>query len=361
MVYILLPMKKITKRKIDHIKLVKEASILEGNNLPDPRFFYEPLLGIHPSEEVFTNCHYPIWISSMTGGSKISKNLNKNLAKVAKSFNFLGMGLGSMRILLEDLLANNDINKNKYYQDFNLRDDIGNKQLLYGNIGIAQIELLNRIGAVHLIGELVKEFNLDGIFIHVNPLQEYMQDGGDKITVPPIVSLKNFLEKCQYKIGVKEVGQGFGPESMKKLLDLPLEMVEFSSFGGTNFTKLELLRKNHELISHPLVSVGHTKSQMIAFFLMALKELKDSKKLKCKNFIISGGIKDMVEGYYYRELILNGVEGINANLRDELNVSIGFAAKLLDQATNYSKLEKFVKDEINNFEMSKRFLRIGKN
>ena len=71
----------------------------------------------------------PLWVSSMTGGTKEAGTINRNLARVCGQFG-LGMGLGSCRIILHD---------DEYLSDFRLRKEMGDFPL-YANLGVAQIE-----------------------------------------------------------------------------------------------------------------------------------------------------------------------------------------------------------------------------
>ena len=100
-------------RKKDHIDLAFKSSIAKQ----DSRFYYEPLFDGHPLEDlseisfVGKKMRAPIWISSMTGGTKEAATINKNLARACGQFG-LGMGLGSCRIILED---------DEFLADFQLR------------------------------------------------------------------------------------------------------------------------------------------------------------------------------------------------------------------------------------------------
>ena len=59
----------------------------------------------------------PVWVSSMTGGTRSAAEINRNLARVCAEYG-MGMGLGSCRILLED---------RSHWKDFDVRDIIGNE------------------------------------------------------------------------------------------------------------------------------------------------------------------------------------------------------------------------------------------
>jgi isopentenyl-diphosphate delta-isomerase len=277
-------------RKQSHLEL----AFASQNNNRDGRFYYEPMLSGHPNKEMEWKVKlgnqfmkYPIWISSMTGGSSEAGAINKMLAITAKKFG-LGMGLGSCRIILEN---------DTYFQDFNLRPILGEEIPLYANLGIAQIEQLLQTNRVHLIKKLVEKLNANGLIIHVNPLQEWLQPEGDRIENAPIETIQNLLSEIDIPLIVKEVGQGFGKESMKELLKLPLLAIDFAANGGTNFSKLELFR-NPELKQYfePIVNLGHSAEEMTVFINEVIIELGD--KRKCDLAIISGGLRDFLDGYY---------------------------------------------------------------
>ena len=94
---------EIGDRKKDHIEL---TALSQVNNLQkDNRFNYEPIFS--NSFKKFDSqiiqgktIDYPIWISSMTGGTPISYDINRRLAKVCQEYN-LGMALGSCRVLFD--------------------------------------------------------------------------------------------------------------------------------------------------------------------------------------------------------------------------------------------------------------------
>lgn len=279
------------KRKKDHIDLAlnSQSSAIEHDN----RFNYEPMLKPHPKKDDLSiqflgkTMKNPIWISSMTGGTEYAKIINTNLARATKEFG-LGMGLGSCRTLLES---------DEYLSHFDLRDVIGDELPFYANLGISQVEQAIQQDNIKQIVDLVTKLRADGLVIHVNPIQEWLQPEGDILLQSPIETIKKLLEKSKLKVIVKEVGQGFGPESLKELLKLPLEAIELGAYGGTNFSKVELKRSMpivQEMLE-PFSKVGNSAAQMIEDINTIVE---NSSEVRCKQIIISGGIGSFLDGYY---------------------------------------------------------------
>ncbi len=316
------------ERKKDHITLANKSQT--DKNSIDSRFYYEPLFATHSAKNIKEiefagkKMNYPIWISSITGGTDKAKNINTNLAKAANKFG-LGMALGSCRSIL---------NNNERITDFDLRNIIGGSQPFYANLGIAQIEKLIIKNNLSQVSDLINKLKADGLFIHINPLQEAFQPEGDKFSSTPLKTIEALLSKINTNIFVKEVGQGFGPESIKALLNLPIKGIEFAAFGGTNFSKLELLRSKN---TNPLSYVGHTINEMIDY----INEYKTDKEI-----IISGGVNSYLDGYYY-------INKINAKaVYGQAYIMMKYASE------SYEKLETYIKSEIKGLELANSLLKV---
>jgi len=327
----------LSSRKKDHIELAFKSQ--EGIETDD-RFFYEPILSAHPSQLkelrfLGKRMKAPLWISSMTGGTELAYTINHNLARACKEFG-LGMGLGSCRILLKS---------NEYFKDFNLRPVLGDDRPLYANIGIAQVEEELASNSVRRLEELVRRLDADGLIIHVNPLQEWLQPEGDRIQIPPIDTIRRLLDKVKFKVIVKEVGQGMGPASLRALFQLPLAAIDFAAHGGTNFSKVELLRsdKQQQVLFEELTHLGHNAAEMVDFTNRILKEL--GKKALCREVIVSGGIKSFLDGYY---------------LISKLNCTGIYAqgsALLAYARDSYEPLREFIASQIKGLELAFAYLR----
>jgi len=326
-------------RKQDHIELAFRSQVSLAER--DPRFYYEPMLSGHPVAGSLPTLNFlgkqlntPLWVSSMTGGTKMAAHINKNLAKACGEFG-MGMGLGSCRSLLSS---------DTYFEDFNVRKLMGPDLPLFANLGIAQIEILLKEKKVNLALEMVQKLQADGIIIHVNPLQEWLQPEGDLIQQPPVDTIEQFMELFPLPIIVKEVGQGFGPRSLKKLLSMPLAAVEFAANGGTNFSKLELLRADpyERETFEPVVQLGHSAEEMVEW----ANEISAQGTTQCTEIIISGGIKHFLDGYYLLK-------------KSKLKAVYGQASGFLKYAReDYDTLHKFVATQIKGLELCHAFLDI---
>jgi len=331
-----------SSRKKDHIELAFESQIASTDL--DNRFYYEPLFAAHPTSTQDTSFPFlgkkmsaPLWVSSMTGGTEYANVINHNLARVARDFGF-GMGLGSCRGLLTS---------NEYLQDFDVRAIIGEDLPLYANLGIAQIEQLLDNGKEGLISDLVLKLQADGLIIHVNPFQEWLQPEGDKFKYPPIDTIRRVIDTLpNLKLIVKEVGQGMGYESLKTLFQLPLEAIDFAANGGTNFSRLELLRSSEDKrkIYSKLANVGHSAEEMV---LMTNKIIEDlGNKCICRQVIISGGIKDFLDGYY----LINKLSS---------PAIYGQASTFLKYARgDYEELYNYVSTQVEGLKLAKNYLKV---
>ena len=329
-------------RKKDHIEMAFQSQIADGTL--DKRFYYEPILSGHPSIEDLPSIDFlgkkmkaPLWISSMTGGTKEALNINHNLAKACGEFG-LGMGLGSCRALLysDDRL-----------EDFNLRPIIGENSPFFANLGVAQLEELMEKNGLHLVNDMVTKLQADGLIIHVNPFQEWLQPEGDHFKKPPITIIQQCLDFFDFSIIVKEVGQGMGPKSLESLMQMPLAAIDFAASGGTNFSMLELLRASDDDRKHylPLAHQGHSAEEMVGF----VNDCSfNADQIKCQEYIISGGVKNFLDGYYLSN-------------RLQHKAVYGQASAFLKHARgSYEELRKFVQAQLEGLAIANAYLTVRK-
>ena len=328
-------------RKKDHIDLAFQSQA--SRQTIDKRFNYEPVMHPHPeSETEFESFPFmgkmqkvPLWVSSMTGGTKQAKAINENLARVCKEFG-IGMGLGSCRILLED---------DTHIGDYDVRNLIGDDLPFYANLGIAQVEKMINGNTLEKISTLLDKLCADGLIIHINPLQEWFQPEGDRFKEAPLNTIKTALDSFDFPIVVKEVGQGMGPVSLHELLKLPLQAIEFAAYGGTNFVKMEMIRSSEskQQLLEPFTFVGHDAEEMTEMVNQVVRKEND---IACKEIIVSGGITSFLQGYYLvQKCVLPAV--------------YGQAFSLLKYACeSYDDLYEYVKYQVRGIKMASVYLSV---
>jgi isopentenyl-diphosphate delta-isomerase len=336
-----LAISSVTDRKQDHIDLAFQADMANLN--PDERFYYEPMLAAHPTSDLDLSLSFlgktmkaPLWVSSMTGGTEKAHGINTRLALSCSKFG-LGMGLGSCRPLLDRL---------DRLKDFDVRSIIGPALPLYANLGIAQIEELLDKGEEEKIHTLLERLQADGLIVHINPLQEWLQPEGDIIFNPPIETLARLLDQLKSPVIVKEVGQGMGPESIAAVLKLPVAALELAAHGGTNFSKLELLRSDdqHKEVFHAVSGLGHSVIEMINWINELL--ISNSSEVLCKQVIISGGIRDFLDGYYWMEKL-------------NLPCIYGQASGFLKYASESQEaLDQYIFHQIKGLQLARTYLKV---
>ncbi|HAD14485.1 MAG TPA: type 2 isopentenyl-diphosphate Delta-isomerase, partial [Saprospirales bacterium] len=278
----------------------------------------------------------PIWVSAMTGGTAMAGRINHHLARACGEFG-MGMGLGSCRQLLHS---------DEFLPDFDVRDAMGSEALLFANLGVAQIEKLLEESQFDRIPELLQKLRADGLIIHVNPMQEAMQPEGDVFLRSPLEVIREVLLKLDAPVIVKEVGQGFGPASMRALMQLPLAGIEFAAAGGTNFAKLELLRSEPEKMAvfEKLAAVGHNATEMLEWSNTLHAEL--GTQCQVQNLILSGGVTDFMDGYYLIR-------------KSALTAVYGQASGFLKYAQNdYEILRNYIQSQIRGLELAFAFLQV---
>ena len=136
-----------------------------------------------------------------------------------------------------------------------------------------------------------------------------------------------------------------GSKSLKRLLQLPIQAIEFGAFGGANFSMVELLRRDKiECDTYkPLAYVGQTAEQMVD----AINRLSGCADLVCKQIIISGGIRNFLDGYYLMK-------------KSTVPALYGQASAILKFAKqSYNELFKYIEMQAKGLSLAEAFLRIN--
>ncbi len=268
-----------SKRKDDHIRICLEHDVeykLHNNGFQDIELHPATLVNLFP-EKIDLNTiifgkkiEYPIIVSGMTGGSKLGKQYNEQIAEICQEFK-IGMGVGSQRAAIED---------SKFGETFEVRD-IAPDIPLIANLGLAQFNKGYGIEEAKLAVEMI---NADALAIHINPLQELVQLEGDKQDNYSLEPLKQLISNVQFPVILKGVGTGFSKRDLNNLAKLQPYAIDVSGAGGTNWTKIEYLRnKNMEYVSEEFVEQGIPTA-------VSLNYARSATRSKTVKLVASGGI-----------------------------------------------------------------------
>lgn len=167
----------------------------------------------------------PFVISAMTGGTELAKGINANLALAAQELG-IAMGVGSQRAAIEDpALAST-------YQVRYLAPNI----LLFANLGAVQ---LNYGYGAEECRQAVEMIEADALVLHLNPLQEALQAGGNTDFSGLLSKIETICKALEEPVVVKEVGWGISEEVARKLTSAGVAGIEVAGAGGTSWSQVE--------------------------------------------------------------------------------------------------------------------------
>jgi len=214
----------------------------------------------------------PILISSMTGGTELAHLVNTRLAMVAQRYG-LAMGVGSQRIALEQPeLA-------PTFAVRSLAPDI----LLLANLGAVQ---LNYGCGLEDCLKLVELLEADALILHLNPLQEWVQSGGDSNFKGLLAKIQQICAQLPVPVIAKEVGNGISSMMAQRLIEAGVAAIDVAGAGGTSWAKVESQRAKDPKQRH-LGQVFADWGLPTAECITAIRTLNSTIPL-----IASGGLKN---------------------------------------------------------------------
>lgn len=219
----------------------------------------------------------PFLISSMTGGPELAETINLNLAVAAAELG-IAMGVGSQRVALETGALSGLAKKVR--------------------AAAKGVPLFGNLGAVQLVNGLTTEdaqravdmLEADALILHLNPMQELVQPGGDRNWSGVLRAIEAVTTRLDCPVIVKEVGYGLSVKTARKLVGVGIAAIDVAGRGGTDFTAVELAR-NADPSSHTLgqhfADWGHTTPDCLQAIRAAYPDLP---------LIASGGIRSGLDG-----------------------------------------------------------------
>jgi isopentenyl-diphosphate Delta-isomerase len=270
----------IGQRKADHIKINLEQDVRSAltTGLENYHFTHEALPEldlnrIDTSLSLFgKQLTAPILISSMTGGTAEAGTINLRLAEAAQEIK-IAMGVGSQRTAIENP------EQAKTFQVRRAAPDI----LLFSNLGAVQFNYGYGIDQCRHAVEMIQA---DALVLHLNPLQEAVQAGGDTNWEGLAKKIEEVCKKMEIPVIAKEVGWGMSERTVKLLANCGVSAIDVAGAGGTSWSQVEMHRAPDEFtrqLAATFVGWGIPTSDSILNVRKAVPDM---------TVFASGGIKD---------------------------------------------------------------------
>ncbi len=233
------------QRKLEHLRICLDKAPQSSeltSGLEQYRFLHQalPEIDLH---EVDTSCtllgkslRAPLIISSMTGGTAEAEQINLTLAGAAQEAG-VAMGVGSLRAALEEPAVA------RTYQVRGVAPDI----LLLANLGAVQ---LNSGYDVEDCQRAVEMIGADALILHLNPLQECLQRGGNTNFSSLLRKIEEVCHYLSVPVVVKEVGWGISSRVAELLRDMGIAAIDVAGAGGTSWSAVERQRAPDEKTSN---------------------------------------------------------------------------------------------------------------
>lgn len=278
---------QINERKKDHLRALAEDPAIErkASGFDGLRLTHRALPELD-FDEVDTSVEFlgkplrlPLLISSMTGGDGVDMSrINRNLAEAAEACG-VAMAVGSQRVMFT---------KPEARASFNLRRYAPNVPLL-GNIGVAQLNTGFDLQECQAAVDVLKA---DGLYLHLNPLQEAVQPEGDRDFSGLAEKIADLVPRLDVPVLLKEVGAGLSAVDIERGLAAGVKYFDVAGRGGTSWSRIE-----HHRRSNPEDTLGLLFQDWGLTTVEALEQAA-SVLAPCRNeatLIASGGIRNGID------------------------------------------------------------------
>ena len=270
----------IDQRKADHIKINLEKDVRSAltTGLEKFQFVHEalPELDLHRVDASLNlfgkRLNAPILISSMTGGTDDAETINLRLGEAAQEMK-IAMGVGSQRTAIEHP------EQARTFQVRRVAPDI----LLFANIGAVQ---LNYGYGIDQCRKAVDMIQADALILHLNPLQEAVQDAGDTDFEGLAKKMEEICKTIEVPVIAKEVGWGISERTAKRLAECGVRAIDVAGAGGTSWSQVEMHRAPDEF-------TRQLAATFVGWGIPTAQSILNVKKVAPEMMIFaSGGLKD---------------------------------------------------------------------
>ncbi|MEX0994842.1 MAG: type 2 isopentenyl-diphosphate Delta-isomerase [Balneolaceae bacterium] len=269
----------IKQRKKDHLELTTSGDVAYQKSAGFERydFIHNALPEINTEEITLSasllgnSFSFPLFISSMTGGTTEAGSVNALIADFCEKHN-LPFGVGSQRIMLENP---------EERETFSIAREKAPNAFIAANIGGSQL-----IGGLEAdqIDNLIETIQANAVIVHLNSLQELIQPEGDHEFSGIEDGIAHLVTSTNLPVIVKETGAGISGEIARRLLAIGVRVIDVAGAGGTSWSRVERLRKETGQDLGEFDDWGNPTVQ-------CLEEIRELRETFRFDLIASGGIR----------------------------------------------------------------------
>ena len=224
------------RRKVDHIQHTLSQTLPNAHSFDDITFVHQSIPNIKVDDVNLSTqigeltVSSPIFINAMTGGGgEKTFEINQKLARIAAK-NQMAVSVGSQMSAIKDRL------QRESYEIVRKENPQG---IVIGNLG-SEATVDQAKAAVDMI-------QADALQIHLNVVQELVMPEGDRDFTNALKRIERIIQNVGVPVIIKEVGYGISRETATQLRDIGVRIIDVGGSGGTNFSKIENLRRAQQL------------------------------------------------------------------------------------------------------------------
>lgn len=251
----------LKQRKVDHLELCatdevafrERTTLLENVQLVHQSL---PELAVSDIDMSITllgkTLRAPLLIAAMTGGSDQSAEVNHTLSAIAESRG-VGFGLGSQRAMQRSPETAWTYEVRKHAPT----------TLILGNVGVVQA----REQSSETLAKLAADIGADALCVHMNPAMELIQSDGDRDFRGCLEVYARLVRELPIPVVAKETGNGVSRQTVQKLAQVGVQVIDVSGAGGTSWVGVEALRATEEarLLGEALWDWGVPTAASVAY------------------------------------------------------------------------------------------------
>ncbi len=304
-------MSKRAERKIEHIQHALSTGQQFTNGLEDITFVHQSLPNLSVNDiDLSTQIgeltlSSPLLINAMTGGGgEDTRLINEALSQAAGETN-IAVAVGSQMSAIKDIMER---------PSYEIMRKVNPKGMIWANLG-SEATIEQAKIAVDML-------EANALQIHVNVVQELVMPEGDRNFKDALNRIESIVKNISVPVIVKEVGFGMNREVASKLLEAGISAIDIGGYGGTNFSKIENLRRQRVLsyfnswgIS-TAASIAEVRSISRDISIIGSGGIQNA--LDVSKAIALGSSVVGVAGYFLKIFIDKGFEALVQEIKDIL-------------------------------------------